>query len=91
MTQDFNDKAAVYNLLRLVREQNDVIHQLRLMVGALMWLATKGDQEKLREFNAMMWSIDHGKPLDTEHEEQWRAWLLSTQREVELGHAELPS
>ena len=64
MTADFNDKNAIYNLLRLVQEQNTALHQLRLMVGALMWLATKGDQEKIREFNAMMWSIDNGKPLD---------------------------
>jgi hypothetical protein len=91
MTADFNDRNAVYNLLRLVKEQNTAIHELRLLLGAVTWLVTRGDAEKTRELNEMIFRIDHGKPLDNEREEQWRAWLMSTQREVEQGRAEIPS
>lgn len=91
MTQDFNDKNAVYNLLRLIQEQNTAIHELRLLLGAVTWLVTRGDKDKTRELQEMMWLIDNGKPLATERDEQWRAWLLSTQREVEKSRAEIPS
>lgn len=91
MTQDFNDKNAVYNLLRLVREQNDAIHELRLLLGAVSWLVTRGDEEKTRELKEMIWLIDHSRPpIDAERDEQWR-WLLSTQREIERGKMEIPS
>jgi hypothetical protein len=35
--------------------------------------------------------IEKEKPMETERDEQWRAWLLVTQREVEQGRAEIPS
>ena len=89
---ELNDKNAIYHLLRLVREQQDAIHQLRLLLGALTWLVTKGDEQKLRELNATIWQIDKARPSsDTERDEQWEAYLLSAQREVEQDRPELPS
>lgn len=87
-----NDKSAVYNLLRLVKEQNDAIHELRLLLGAVTWLVTRGDEEKTRELNAMIWMIDQRRPdAEMERDEQWRAWLLSAQRDVEQNRPEVPS
>lgn len=92
MTADFNDKNAIYNLLRLVQEQNTAIHELRLLLGAVTWLVTRGDPDRTRELNEMIWLIDHARPpIDTHREEVWRAWLMATQREVEQGRAEIPS
>ena len=91
MNSSLNDKNVVYNLLRLVREQRAAIHQLRLMVGALSWFVAGSDEEKWREFNAMMWLIDNGKPGDSERDQQWEAYLAGTQREVELSRPEIPS
>jgi hypothetical protein len=90
MNSALSDKSVVYNLLRLVREQREAIHQLRLMVGAMAWFVAGSDEEKWREFNAMMWMIDQGKPADT-RDQQWEAYLAGTQREVELGRPEIPS
>jgi hypothetical protein len=87
-----NDRNAVYNLLMLVREQNDAIHQLRLKLGALMWMVLHGDEDKMREFAATEWQIDHARPdVDNERDSQWRAWLMSVQREVERDRPEIPS
>lgn len=91
MNSSLNDKSIVYNLLRLVREQREAIHQLRLMVGALTWIVTGTDEEKRREFNTMMWLIENGKPAENERDQQWEAYLAGTQREVELGRPEIPS
>ena len=91
MNSSLNDKSVVYNLLRLVREQRDAIHQLRLMVGALSWFVAGTDEEKWREFKAMMWLIERGKPDDSERDQQWEAYLAGTQREVELGRPEMPN
>lgn len=92
MTADFNDKNAIYNLLRLVQEQNTAIHELRLLLGAVTWLVTRGDPDRTRELNEMIWRIDNSRPSPaSDRDEVWRAWLLSSQREVELGRAELPS
>lgn len=87
-----NDKSAIYNLLRLAREQREAIHELRLLVGALAWMVTKGDPEAMREVSEMIWRIDQERPpTDVERDLQWQSWLLSVQREVEQGRGEIPS
>lgn len=91
MIASLNDKSVVYNLLRLVREQREAIHQLRLMVGAMAWFVAGSDEERWREFKAMMWLIETGKPAENERDQQWEAYLAGTQREVELGRPEIPS
>ena len=63
---------------------------VKSMIGALVWFATRGNEEKMREFAAMKWQIEYARP-DVEREAQWEAWLLSVQRELEQGRAEIPS
>ena len=87
-----NDKSAVYNLLRLAREQRNAIHELRLLVGALAWMVTKGDPAAMREVNEMIWRIEQGRPqADAERDLQWQSWLLSVQHEVEQDRPEIRS
>jgi hypothetical protein len=92
MMQDRDHKQEIYDLISLVREQNDVIQRLRLMFGALTWLVTHGDEEKIRQLHAVMWALDRKTPAeDRQRDEQWQAWLLTMQRELEQGKAEIPS
>lgn len=49
-------------LFRVVAEQQDAIHQLRLLVGALMWMVSKGEPQALAQINEMIWRIDAAKP-----------------------------
>ena len=92
MIDPLDGKSAIYALARLIDEQDKQIQTLQAMVGALLWMATHGDDDKTREFAAMKWKIENARPDgETERDEQWRAWLLATQREVEQGHAEVPS
>lgn len=87
-----NDKSVVFNLLRLVREQREAVHELRTLVGAVLWMVTKGEPSAMREINEMIWRIDQARPpADAERDEQWQAWLLSVQREVEQDRAEIPN
>lgn len=86
-----NDRNALYNRLRLVKEQNDLLHKMWSVVTALAWLVTENDDEKMRRLKAMEWMLNNDRPKSqTERNEQWRAWLISTQREVEQGRADLP-
>lgn len=85
-----NDQTVV-DLLQLVREQRDAIHHLRLMVGGLLWHATKNDPEKLHQFHGVMWLLDRKKPPETERDQQWDALLVKAQHELELGKPEIPS
>ena len=89
---DLNDKNAVYNLLRLVREQREAIHELRLLLGAVTWMVTKGDEEKMRELNATLWQIDQARPSEeAARQDQWESWLLSKQIEIERDRVEVAS
>jgi hypothetical protein len=92
MIEVHNDKGVIYAFARLIDEQEKQIRTLQSMVGAVLWMATRGDENKMREFAAMKWKIENARPdVETERDEQWRAWLLATQREVEQGRAEIPS
>jgi hypothetical protein len=91
MIDPLDGKTAIYALARLIDEQEKQIQTLQAMVGALLWMATRGDADKMREFAAKKWLIENERPMETERDEQWRAWLLATQREVEQGRAEIPS
>ena len=89
---DVNDKNALYNLLRLIREQGEDIRQLRLMVESLLWLVTRGDDDKMREFGVRAYLLDQRRPTaDVQRNDQWETWLLSAQRELEQGRPEIPS
>lgn len=89
---DVNDKNALYNLLRLIREQGEDIRQLRLMVESLLWLVTRGDEDKMHEFSVRAYLLDQGRPTaDVQRDDQWEAWLASVQHELEQGRAEIPS
>lgn len=54
---------ALQSVACLVREQQNAIDQLRSMVGSLLWLTTRGDQNKMREFAATVWQIDQARPV----------------------------
>ena len=86
-----SDKSVVYELLRVVREQRAQIDQLRMMIGGLMWFATHGDEEKLHEFHAVMWKLEQSKPPEPERDQQWDAYLIATQHELEQGRPQIPS
>ena len=57
MIDPLDGKTAIYALARLIDEQEKQIQTLQAMVGALLWMATRGDADKMREFAAKKWLI----------------------------------
>jgi len=89
---DLNEKSATFNLLRLTSELLEQIRVLRLHVQALEWAFTEGNAEKTRRLAAMRHVLDQDRPaVETERDQQWMAWLIGKQREVERDRAERPN